>query len=280
MSRPPTVLRRLESEDTLLLGNLANSDRWRWETARMNIESYGLKSSYVTLWGAFTAGETALCGILTRFSNTVVVVDTAGECASLFAEKIDAEVGVVGIRGTMETITALCPYLQKYQVSAQEDSFYMALHQPPQCNPAVLSFARTVRTSDLERLVSFYSAAGHMYRSRANLLPKIGHERAFMVEEAATALHPARVASCALMNVEGKSTGMIGGVFTLPDARGKGYAQACVSALSQDLQRAGKMPTLFYENPLAGRIYSRIGFETVGHWKLLYLIPRMGAKHE
>ncbi len=278
MSERPAVLRRLETGDAPLFARLVASDQWRWATARMNLESFGLQSAYMTLWGAFTTGETALCGVLTRFTNTVVVVDMAGECAPLFAEMINAEIGVAGVRGTLETVAALCPYLQKYQVSAQEDSFYMALRQPPQCAPHVMALARPMVASDLEKLVSLYSCAGPMYRSRANLLPKVGRERGFAVEESATPLHPARIVSCALMNSEGSEAGMIGGVFTLPDARGKGYAEACVSAISQDLQNAGKVPTLFYENPIAGRIYSRIGFERVGHWKLLYLVPRPGVK--
>lgn len=278
MSGSPVVLRRLEAKDALLFARLAATDPWRWATARMNIEGFGFQNSYMTLWGAFTQGETALCGILTRFTNTVVVVDAAGECAPLFADMINEEPGIAGVRGASETVAALFPRLSRYQVSAQEDSFYMVLRQPPRRPLHITALARPLRSSDLEKVVALYAAAGPMYRSRATLTPKIGCERAFGVEEASTLLRPARLASCALMNSEGEEAGMIGGVFTLPDARGKGYAEACVAALSEDLQNSGKTPTLFYENPVAGRIYRRMGFETAGVWKLLYLVPKITAK--
>ncbi len=278
MSRLPTVLRRLQEEDALLFSALLATDPWRWDTVRTNIEGYGFRHDTVTFWGAFSANETALRGVLMRFSNTVVVVDAGGECARLFAEMIDAEVGVMGIRGTAETVTALCPHLHKYQISSHEESLYMALRQPPLYQSPALPLARPALASDLERMVALYAVAGTMYRSRANLQPKIGRERAFVVEEEATRFRPARIVSSALMNVEGKAAGMIGGVFTLPEARGKGYAAACVTALSLDLQRDGKCPTLFYENPVAGRVYTRIGFEGVGRWRLLFLVPKKGAQ--
>ena len=71
--------------------------------------------------------------------------------------------------------------------------------------------------------------------------------------------------------MEGTDAGLIGGVFTAASARGRGYASACTAALSLDLQRDGKLPCLFYENPAAGRVYRRLGFEEAGQWAVLYL---------
>ena len=60
-------------------------------------------------------------------------------------------------------------------------------------------------------------------------------------------------------------------MYTLPSARGKGYAAACTCLLSADLQRNGKLPCLFYENPIAGKVYRRIGFDDASRWAVLYL---------
>ena len=59
----------------------------------------------------------------------------------------------------------------------------------------------------------------------------------------------------------------------MPTVRGRGYAAAVVSYLSLYLQQRGKLPVLFYENPVAGRVYRRLGFEEVGRWAVLYLAP-------
>ena len=124
---------------------------------------------------------------------------------------------------------------------------------------------------DIEMLARLYQDAGAMYRSRANVAAKLAESRVFVVEEPALGRRPARIASCALLSPEGSDAGLIGGVYTMPAARNKGYAAACVSALAEDIQRDSKLPVLFYENPVAGSLYRRLGFEECGRWGVLYL---------
>ncbi|HPJ70539.1 MAG TPA: GNAT family N-acetyltransferase [Candidatus Mcinerneyibacteriales bacterium] len=61
---------------------------------------------------------------------------------------------------------------------------------------------------------------------------------------------------------------MIVAVATRPGHRKKGYAAACLQALCRSLLAEGKEPSLFYDNPQAGRIYRRLGFETAGSWAM------------
>lgn len=62
---------------------------------------------------------------------------------------------------------------------------------------------------------------------------------------------------------------MLVGVATHPDARGKGYASAVVSAVCRASFDEGKQfLCLFYSNPQAGRIYNRIGFIPIGEYAL------------
>ena len=58
-----------------------------------------------------------------------------------------------------------------------------------------------------------------------------------------------------------------------PRPGAKGYAAACTALLCEDLQRDNKMPCLFYENPIAGKVYRRLGFEDASRWAVLYLAP-------
>jgi uncharacterized protein len=58
-------------------------------------------------------------------------------------------------------------------------------------------------------------------------------------------------------------------VYTPPDQRRKGYASACVAALSQLLLDSGwKMCSLFtdLQNPSSNRIYMNIGYKPVGDY--------------
>ncbi|CCP24134.1 GNAT family N-acetyltransferase [Mycoplasmopsis cynos] len=54
---------------------------------------------------------------------------------------------------------------------------------------------------------------------------------------------------------------MIGGVFTLNEHRGKGYANDCVLSLCLKLLNQNITPVLFFDNPIAGKMYYKIGFK-------------------
>jgi predicted GNAT family acetyltransferase len=62
---------------------------------------------------------------------------------------------------------------------------------------------------------------------------------------------------------------MIGGVFTLPEYRRKGYASTIVSALCHVLIKKGKSACLFYDNPESERLFQKLGFETIENWTIL-----------
>lgn len=58
----------------------------------------------------------------------------------------------------------------------------------------------------------------------------------------------------------------VGPVYTPPSRRGRGYASACVAALSRRALEAGKRFCFLYTdlaNPTSNRIYARVGYEPV-----------------
>ena len=67
------------------------------------------------------------------------------------------------------------------------------------------------------------------------------------------------LASAALVTLTTPQVGIIGGVATLPQSRGKGYARMLVSALAGDLQRAGKQALIIPKTPTADALYHRWG---------------------
>ncbi len=75
--------------------------------------------------------------------------------------------------------------------------------------------------------------------------------------------------SCAQAGASNSKSAMVVGVATHPSARSKGYASAVVSLLCREALQSGKeFLCLFYDNPIAGRIYNRIGFEPFGEYAL------------
>lgn len=53
---------------------------------------------------------------------------------------------------------------------------------------------------------------------------------------------------------------MIIGVGTLPEYQKKGHARRCVKALCDELYSKGMKGVLFYDNPVAGKMYHDLGF--------------------
>jgi GNAT superfamily N-acetyltransferase len=269
----PFVIRSLTAADDEALARLSVQDYWRYLTPRLNLDAHGYEGPMVRAWGAFHArsGPADMAGIMLRYGNTAILADADGATAEAFVPVIDAEEGLAGVRGSGEVVRAARGLLRRYTSTGIEVSTLMRLLTPPRCPPETLALARRAHPDDLDMLAELYSRAWPMYRSRANVAGKLAETRVFVVEEAPAGRQPRRIASCALLNVEGREAGLIGGVYTLPTARGRGYAAACTAALCRDLQRDGKYPCLFYENPTAGRVYSRLGFEQVGKWAVLYL---------
>lgn len=270
------TLRPLKPEDAPAFARLEARMPLRFLTPRLNVESYGLGNGALPFYGAFFGAE--LRGLLFRFGNTVVTVDGEGECGERFAAAVDVERNVAGLRGASETLEAARAHLRRYQPTDQEESPFLRLLDPPRCPVGTLRLARRAAPDDLDGLAALYSGAGTMFRSRANVAEKLQGSRVFVAETGAQGRRP-RIVSCALLNVEGSDAGLIGGVFTAHEARGKGYAAACTAALSLDLQRDGKLPCLFYENSAAGRVYRRLGFTDADRWAVLYLAPNRAQSH-
>lgn len=62
---------------------------------------------------------------------------------------------------------------------------------------------------------------------------------------------------------------IVGGILTIPEYRNIGLASRVISAICQDLHFRGKSACLFFDNPEAGRIYHKLGFENIGNWSIL-----------
>lgn len=78
-----------------------------------------------------------------------------------------------------------------------------------------------------------------------------------------------RAISTVATTAETTQNAMVVAVATHKDARNKGYASKLMQALMHEyLIKKQKRLCLFYDNPSAGKIYQRLGFETIGTWDM------------
>ncbi len=89
------------------------------------------------------------------------------------------------------------------------------------------------------------------------------HSRAVCEEE--------RVLSCAMTVAQCEDAVLIGAVATHPTARGRGFASACVTALTQAYRQKGVTVYISPKNEAAEALYSRLGFTVCGEWGRLIL---------
>ncbi len=250
---------------------LYQRDPNRFITCIMNLQVYGLQSSLLRAYGSFTP-QGDLTGLLLRYSNICLAADADGMAGAAFAQVIDEESGLAGIRGAIETVKAISVCLHRYQLSSMEVSTFMRLDEPVRLPENTFTQVRAVTTDDLDLVTDLYSRAGAMYRSRMNvqnMLSKVPHSPFFAAE---TQQDGERLlVSGALLNIISTEGGLIGGVYTRPEFRGRGCAARCTAAVAHALQSQQRLPCLFYENPVAGRVYSRLGFREVAFWAVLYL---------
>lgn len=75
-----------------------------------------------------------------------------------------------------------------------------------------------------------------------------------------------RPVSAAMTVAECADAAIIGAVATSPHHRGKGYAAACVAALTSELIREGKRVLLSPKNAYARQLYEAWGFTVCGSW--------------
>jgi predicted GNAT family acetyltransferase len=78
-----------------------------------------------------------------------------------------------------------------------------------------------------------------------------------------------KVVSSVATTAETTKSAMVVSVATKEEARNKGYASALMVELMKEyFINKNKELCLFYDNPSAGKIYHRLGFETIGTWDM------------
>jgi len=230
-----------------------------------DLETMGLGAEGLFYWGQFSP-QRELIGVAMRYRvNWCFYANTDCDLRA-FAGLADDYPHSRVINGHPDQVDPIVARLERYTVRELHASYYCRMPLDTAL-PAPAWPTRRATLADVKALAELYSEAGIMRRDADDIRRKLQEGRIVVVQGGD------QIVSSVLTNIETHQAAMIGGVFTPEPLRNRGYASAAMTHLCAELIAEGKQPCLFYDNPAAGSIYRRLGFEDIGPWHLVLLEP-------
>ena len=237
-----------------------------------DIENHGFSSEFQELWGDYDDFGLLRAILLRYMQNSIVYapgVYRAGEFGRMIQEhpEIKTVMGKTSVINSL-TLEGKLDYskVRTTHLARLERLNYRGIKSGK--HPAV----RIAGLGDVPAIVGLHTQIEEFNydteEEKAQALTrdlKSKSGRAYVIEEDGITV------STALTTAENQFSALIRGVATLAGHRKRGLATACTAALSRDLQAEGKTPCLFYDNPTAGNIYRRMGFQELGTWQFCFL---------
>jgi GNAT superfamily N-acetyltransferase len=233
-----------------------------------NLVQWGISSPYLRYFGAFRQGE--LVGVLMFFRHSAGICWEDADALPLFGA-IFQQASVTALSGCRRQIEPWMPFLPP-AVPERTLHGVFAVLSPGDLRPWPARGERLATPDDVDTLVELYGRnllftyqAREEHRRRLLETLEAGGKIAFIERDG-------RAVSAARTSAIGHGMAMIGGVVTLPNYRGQGYATACTGLLSQELIASGHTPYLVYNpgDPAASRVYQRLGFQPYDEWIVMF----------
>jgi uncharacterized protein len=257
--------------------------------AGLEFEGQALQARY---YGAFSEGGLEGVIALCRNGNLVVEAPDPGVLQALCAHAATAEPDHLA-RGVLasgdqaaQVLDWLRPPVASIRLSEREPLFRLdlaRLRTPAPLQDGTLAW-RCADLEDLEFLIDWNSA--YSVEALGSRRPENAADAAVAVrrwiEREAPFLLTAEGAPVAMaaFNAALPDIVQIGGVYTPPGLRGRGYARAVVAAaLIEARDRGVVSANLFTHSPAAERAYRALGFEQVGDYHIALFDPgvRLGG---
>ncbi|EOT44647.1 GNAT family N-acetyltransferase [Enterococcus columbae] len=224
-----------------------------------DLYNYGFDSEVQDIY--IDEDETGIHGLILRYRNSLLVQSDEGRTYPEFVAELVERHQVTHINGEASLVA-------KYDFTARENvlcyfSQCKELKKAPEMT-AVESFG----PEDAQEISEVFKSAFKNFSANPD---EIQESLAKKLDRVYGVRVDGKIVSIARSTAECPGLAMLVGVATLAPFRNHGYAQQTVAKLTADLLVEGKAPCLFYENPIAARIYERLGYNRVGKWRIVRL---------
>ncbi|EPT8861767.1 TPA: GNAT family N-acetyltransferase [Listeria innocua] len=226
-----------------------------------DIENFGYESDVQDLWGEFDSSG-KLHALLLRFDTFFLPYSKDANFDAKAFSEIIAKHDTYEVSGISRVTKELELFLPELAEKRQDTYFCECEH----VNRISVNQDVIVRTAVAEDVAPIIKMRKHIkeFGSRDEneelIIRQIekGVKRIYYIEQ------DQEVVAVAETSAENSFSAMITGVATSDGYRQRGFASTLLKKLCCDVLAEGKKPCLFYDNPVAGEIYHRLGFEHTG----------------
>lgn len=231
-----------------------------------DIENFGFSEKFMELWGDFNeTGE--LHGVLLKFNENYIPYYRDRECdSSGFRGIIEEDRGRKIISGREDIVDRFRGII----VDPIEKSNYFCELREGSSLKRSMDEVKIAQEEDAVRVYDLLEGIEEFQETDTNSVERIKRTinsrlgRIYYIEDG-----DGRMVSVSQTTAENSKSAMVVGVATHKDYRQRGLMNRCLSKLCADLLEEDRSLCLFYSNPEAGRVYHKLGFETIGRWKML-----------
>ena len=225
-----------------------------------NLESFSLDEDFLDVWVEEKNGE--IIALLCRYFQSFIFYSTDNYDIDSFIEILyDYDYKVISGKDT--TVKRFAEKLKNTDI---EEEYFCVLNELKPLNfngEKVENF----NIKDFDQLIDLRKTIEEFKETDPNQ-----HKNKFLTKtgRAKVIKKDGRIVSSAETSAENSKSAMITGVATNPNFRKKGYASKLIYELCKELLKDEISPCLFFDNPSAGNIYKKLGFEEIGKYLLIF----------
>ena len=223
-----------------------------------DLTNFRFEENFLEYWGEYNKKE-KLIAVLMRFYDSFIIYSEGNYDTKGFA-KVMSNYEYKFISGKENTVNQMT---DEVTVDQKIKTYYAVLRSEEKLPKITLESIKKTKIKDLESLwilqkneIDEFDHNSSLERIKKRYLS--GTSRGYHVKD-----EGGNIISSVETSAENPYAAMIIGVCTHPDYRNNGYATQLLIKTCQDVLDEEKSLCLFYDNPFAGKIYKRIGFESL-----------------